>query len=326
LGSADWRVVGQISVPNPAYVTYGAGWLWVVDLSDRGSRHGTAPDGSLYQLDPATGEVEDIIPHAVAAWPVVGDGAVWLGTRRGFELLTRVDVGSQREWRIAVTTRRRAWAGATVTAPNAVRIGNAFVETVSQIDPDTGRVRNEIQVSEPCSSDPFNLVTDATTIFVAAPVSGEIVRIDAATGMVVSRIRVPESGTPDTASRNAAWHLALDGNTLYALGAAVVYRIDTSTVGAEKITGRLSLERHAGSPIGLRVGYGSLWVMRQTPVDLLRIDLRTFRDAQRVQLPHIRYAAAGQHGCLRAAGLDLAAGAVWLRLPGHLLELRRTAS
>jgi hypothetical protein len=223
------------------------------------------------------------------------------------------------------TTRRTAWAGALVTVHSAVRISDAFVETVPQIDPDTRPVRNEIQVTKPCSSDPFDLVTDATTIFVAAPGAGEIVRINAATGKVVSRIRVADSGTPNATTGNAAWHLALDGKTLYALGATAVYRIDTSTVGAEKITGQLSLgpQTH-GSAVGLRVGYGSLWVMRQTPVDLLRIDLRTFRGAQQVQLPHIRYTAAGQNGCLRAAGMDLAAGAVWLRLPGHVLELRRT--
>jgi hypothetical protein len=327
LGPAEWRVVGQLSVANPGYVAYGAGRVWVVDLSDCGSRCGAAPVGNLYQFDAATGELEDIIPHAVAAWPVVGDGAVWLGSPRGFELLTRVDLGSDWVRRIASTTRRPAPAGAMVTRLNAVRISDAFVATVSHLEKPTGRVRNEIQVVKPCSSDPFDLVTDATTLFVAAPVSGEIVRINAATGRVVSRIRVAAPGSPDAANRNEAWHLALDGTTLYALGTTVVYRIDISTAGAEKITGRLPLEPQTdGSPIGLRVGHGSLWVMRQRPVDLLRIDLRTFHDAQQVQLPHVQYTAAGQHGCLRTAGLDLAAGAVWLRLPGQVLELRRTTS
>jgi hypothetical protein len=309
-----WRVEERISVPGTGFIGYGADSVWVVELAPDGH---SALEGNLYRLDPSSGTVEDTIPQAAGCCPVVGDGAVWLSTRRDIDALTRVDLATHEVQRIAITANGSAAApGAIVLAGDSVWIGNAETETVSRIDPDTDVIQKEIHVGKGATESYTNLVTDGTSIFVNLPASGQVARIDAASGTVVSRIPVAKN----------AGQIAIDGDTLYAATATTIYRINVSILGAERVTGQLTLlPQTADRTLALRVGYGSLWVAREhstgNPIDLLRVDLGAFSQAQQVSLPRIQRIDSSC-GCQQSADLAIGAEAVWLRVPGQVLALR----
>jgi YVTN family beta-propeller protein len=152
-------------------------------------------------------------------------------------------------------------AGTMATSPSDIAAGAGSLwvtstdqQTVSRVDPDSGEVRQTIQVGSGASA----VAADDRGVWVTNSLAGTVSRIDPRTNGVVQAIAV--GGTPDA--------VALDRRTVWVANkdAQTVTRLDART-GAR--LGRLP----AGpSTQALAVGAGSLWVADEERNVVLRID------------------------------------------------------
>ena len=134
---------------------------------------------------------------------------------------------------------------------------------------------------------PTAMVADASSIWLAEPSAGAVVRVALSSGQVEQTVGL--DGSPST--------LAVGGGSVWAAGVpgATVYRIDQST---ERVTDHISLPRDA-RVVALAYGFGRLWVGDWNQ-ELLAYDPATDRPVQRFQID--------VHPSALAAG----AGAVWI--------------
>jgi DNA-binding SARP family transcriptional activator/ABC-type transport system substrate-binding protein len=116
---------------------------------------------------------------------------------------------------------------------------------------------------------PTAMVADATSIWLAEPSAGAIVRVDLASRRVEDT--VPLDGSPSALAVGArsVWAATVPGNT--------IYRIDRAT---ERVADRIRLPGDA-SVAALAYGFGRLWVADPHGQELLAYDPATDRPARR---------------------------------------------
>lgn len=297
----------RVPVPHVGPLAFGAGAVWVVDEGDKSVVDGE-PTGELLKLDPDTGAVLDRIPHAVGAYPVVDADTLWLSTQRTVDKLTRVD--------LLTGQIRRTTTSAVTTTPGPAQVAGGYVwvanfdaATVAQVDPDTLRLVREVPVGQAGRGLPMAAASSSTDVWYAIKDTGRLVRIDTASGRVVSTLTLPAP----------VGSLALRGTLLFAETATTLIEIDVATTGHESVTRTLHLGLPEGSsgagPQALEFGGGYLWGLRTRPNELLRINPDNMRVVERVKLPS---------GSPTMDAIDLAVTdrAVWVRLPGQVLQLR----
>ena len=315
-GLSGWRVAREITVPHDGNIWFTRGAVWVVDRDDGQLRHGV-PVGATYLLDPVTGGTQERIAGAVGAWPAVGAGAVWMATHAvDPAVVTRVDLATHEVTRIPVIDSDVPQPTSFAVAQGKVWMGDCCTNMVAAIDPRTGTIG-------PGSPSPGNFqqfaATDGRSVFLPTWESEQVVRIDASTGQEVSRVATGFSGTRGQA-------LMYQDGTLYAGADGLVLAIDASQVGAEKVIGRVPLSSPGGvqgsQPQRIVAAYGSIWIVRNVPSELVRIDPRTLTVTGRWTIP----GTIPKDTTSFARDLAVGGGSIWLRTIGKVLQLQPVTS
>jgi hypothetical protein len=325
---AGWHVARTIDVPGNGCMTYGAGALWVVDRADGGFT-GDLPNGDIYKVDPETGETLARIEHARGCFPTVGEGGLWLINAEFGQTVTRIDLETNEVTRFRSSDSEDPVPEAVVTTPGAVWVGNNHDGTVAKADAKTLKVLKTIRVV-PSASDGGGGVrggatTDGTSVWFPVTDTREIVRIDAQSAEIVSRMELPIVEHPDRPATaditderlSAPVYLLVVGDRLYASSASHVYAIDISNPGAERIVADIPVEGWLVPVIGFSDRDSqTLWALQSEPTVLLKIDLAINRVVGRLLIP----TAPDRTGLLQAQ-LAVLPDAIWLRVPGQMIEL-----
>jgi YVTN family beta-propeller protein len=198
------------------------------------------------------------------------------------------------------------------TSPGAVWVSNANGPTVSRIDPGTNKVVATIRLAPArACCERTAIVASASGVWATVPKLGAVVRIDPATNKVVATIKLAwqESGQP-------CGFLAVDDGAVWSAGAhcgsssgfGVVTRIDSGTnQPTGPVTGFMA-------PIGLAIGFGSVWAADLDAKAIVRIDPATGRIAARLPVGGL------------PVRLAIGFGSVWVRDDvGRVLRLRPQA-
>jgi YVTN family beta-propeller protein len=200
----------------------------------------------------------------------VGNGALWLA-RVSDNLVLRIDPVTSA---VVATVRVGSQPEGIAATPGAIWVVNKGGPSVSRIDPATNQVVATIPIgpSSACCSDHMAVAASAGAVWASVPSLNMIVRIDQATNAVVTRIRLP--GQPCA-------FLAADARTVFAAGGhctGTVVRIDPKTNRAGRPVGGFT------APIGLAIGFGSLWVADLDSKAIDRVDERTGRVVARLRV------------------------------------------
>jgi YVTN family beta-propeller protein len=293
------KVVARISIPQGSGgLAVGEGAVWT--MGDAVS--------ALLRIDPhrnaviARTKVKPI--KACAPFPsacsdvAAAEGAVWVShwsddtvTRiapQTNSVIARIPVGPQ--------------PNGIAVSPGAVGVANAGGPSVSRIDPATNKVVATIRVgpARACCSEYIQLTVGGGSVWVAVPNLASVVRIDPATNAVKATIHL--SGQPYgflTADARTVWAAA-------AHAASAVWRIDPRTNRSSAgVKGPLM------TPIGLALGFGSLWVADLDAKTIDRVNVRTGRIVARLRV--------GGYPVRLAVGF----GSVWVRDDtGRVLRIR----
>jgi virginiamycin B lyase len=201
-----------------------------------------------------------------------GDGAAWVSLPDS--VIARIDPATNS---VTGTIQVGPQPDGIAVSPGAVWVVNRGDPSVSRIDPATNQVVATIRIGprDACCSEHIALTVGGGAVWGTVPKLGAVVRIDPVTNRVTARIRLrAQSGQPcgfAVADRRAVW---LAGDHC----ASVITRINPRT---NKPTGRV-LE--AASPIGLALGFGSLWVADLDAKAIERVDLHTARVVARLRV------------------------------------------
>lgn len=309
-----WRVTRTLEVPGSGSIIYGDDSLWVVDMKDGElAEDGTTPAGSLYQIDPGSGDILDRIPGAVGGWPNIGAGAIWLCTAAGeLDVLTRVDLATHEVRRIATSDPKQLPHGTAFAAGN-LWVANWSSGDLVRMDPETNQVRQTIHIGDYGTGQaPHSLVSDGHSLWVGND-NGLITRFDGATGEQTSQLQLPlpfrEVGIDgiDT-RRHVLYAHAIRGNTLL--------EINTGQSGPDRFGSELPLTKEVDGMLGgFAIGTDSLWVATTNPDRLLRIDPETFTISDRMPL------AGMAHESNVPVALAASGRTVWIRVEGKVVEL-----
>jgi len=130
--------------------------------------------------------------------------------------------------------------------------------------------------------DPSLAVADVGSVWVAAPTTGTISRIDARTGALLATFTAPQAVDDIVVADGSLWVASFDpyrcsGNSCFSR----LTRISTHT---NQVTARLAVD----TPTGLASAYGSLWVVNHRAAKVTRLDPRTGKAVAviDVRLPH----------------------------------------
>lgn len=308
-----WRVTRTIAVPGSGVIAYADGSLWVGD-----DRHGTltpdgmAPAGILYQVDPASGRVLDRVPGVVGGWTSVGGGYLWACTlAQDLNVLTRVDLRSHQVTQLPTAASRTAPHGTAYVA-GKLWVANADTGDLVAMDPHSGDVVQTVHVGNPDMGEtPFLPRTDGTDLWFSTD-SGEIWRYDGATGKPLSRLGVTGGSVRliavDTSRR-----------TMYAVDYADPRTIlevamdQHGTWHGRKLT--LSAASGRGQVDIAAVANGVLWVVTDSPDELLLVDPASLRIRERLPLTGVDHTSAN------SVNLTSTDGTVWLRIRDKVLAL-----
>ena len=287
------KVVARIAIPQGSGgFALGEGAVWA--MSDDVS--------TLTRIDPRGNTVAakitvkpvNFCPQYVCGEPAAGNGAVWV-PRVSDNAVSRIDLSTNS---VTETIHVGKYPTATAVTPGAVWVANAGGPSVSRIDPATNEVVATIRLGPArAASDRAAVTAGAGAIW--ASVSNTVLRIDPATNAVTATIRL---------SDEPCGFLAATARAVWASGASCasgLTRIDPRTKRpAGKATGFLR-------PIGLGVGYGSLWVADIDRKTIDRVDLRTGRIVARLPVGGI------------PIRLAIGFGSVWVRVDtGRVLRIK----
>jgi YVTN family beta-propeller protein len=289
------KVIARVRIPQGyGGFAVGEGAVWA--MSDL--------DSTLTRIDPQGNKVAARIkvvpvnpcPPYVCGEPAAGDGAVWV-PRASDNTVSRIDLASNTVTaRIPVGPRPISIALTT----GAVWVANSGGPTISRIDPATNQVVATIRVGPPrAASDRGYITSGRGAIWMSVPNLNSVVRVDPATNAVTATIHV---------SDQPCGFLAADVRAVWASGAhcsAGITRIDPRTNAQTQIV------RGEIAPIGLALGFGSLWVADIDRKTIDRVNPRTGRIVARLPVGGIPIRLA--------AGF----GSVWVRDDtGRVLRIR----
>jgi len=277
------KVVATIAIPKGyGGFALGEGAVWA--MSDGVS--------TLTRIDPQSNRVAARItvkpvnacPPYVCGEPAAGNGAVWV-PRASDNSVSRVDLSTNS---VTATIPVGKTPTAIAVTPGAVWVANAGGPSVSRIDPATNTVVATIRLGPVWdASDRAAVTVGAGAIWASFPKA--VVRIDPATNAVTATIAL---------SDESCGFLAATAYAVWASGAGCssgLTRIDPRTT---RLVGRA---RAFLTPIGLGVGYGSLWIADIDRKTIDRVDPRTGRLVARLPVGGI------------PIRLAIGFGSVWVR-------------
>jgi len=265
-------VVARISIPQGSGgLAVGESAVWAMSDSD----------STLLRIDPARNAViarVGIKPSKQCpAFPqacseaAAGNGAVWVS--HPFDnTVSRVDPQTNS---VTATIPVGPHPDGIAVSPGAVWVANSGGPSVSRIDPATNRVVATIRVgpARACCSDFMQLTTGGGSVWVGVPNLRSIVRVDPERNAVVARIHL--SGQPNgflAADQRATWAAS-------AHAGSVIWRVNPRTNrSSETVEGPLV------APIGLALGFGSLWVADLDAKTIDRVNPRTSRIVGRLRV------------------------------------------
>jgi len=256
-------------------VAVGYGSVWVSN---------TGRD-SVSRIDPATNKVVATIRVGSAPFGVaVGVGAVWVTNQDG-NTVSRIDPSRNR---VAATIRVGMLPIGVAITPGAVWVGNHHGDSVVVIDPTTNEVVKTVSVGSTPVGGPAHMVAGAGAVWIGVPDTSSITRIDTATSTVRANAKIASGGVcGDVAlASNAVWIAGggcavgitrvnpTTGKTVTTIGhdevagVALGRRTLWYTTLQGTVIGRINPRTNAmlspvkvpGTPTGLAIGYGSLWV------------------------------------------------------------------
>jgi YVTN family beta-propeller protein len=195
---AGGSIVARIPVQTPRDVTAGFGSIWVAN----------GPEDTVTRLDPATNDVEAIVPVPdPASVLAAGSGAIWLTSLPG-NTVTRIDPSTN----AATGTTSLAPSG---LGPIGVTVFGGFVwvanhdgdptGSVAKIDPATLAVVDVIPIGNEPIAGPNWLSSGAGSVWTDVPNLRAVVRIDPVSDAITATI--PDKGVCGAlaASDTAVW-------------------------------------------------------------------------------------------------------------------------
>jgi YVTN family beta-propeller protein len=233
---------GALSPGGPVTgIAAGAGSVWVGDASDGVARRVDPAIGVVTVTTPSLRRRDGPLQSVDVQEPLaVGGGALW-AAHSG--VLTRLDQSG----------RRRLGAIRVGDEPVAIAIGAGGAWVTDDIDNDVLRIADDAVVDRiPMGDGPGAIAIGAGAIWVAERFDGTVARIDPVTHDVTDRITVGREPRG----------LAVLGDTVWVAdsGDGTLSAIDGRT---RRVRRKLTVV--GGSPAGLAVVHGRLWVSVQAP-------------------------------------------------------------
>ena len=282
------KVVAKIAIPQGVGgIAAGEGAVWV--MSSAASK--------LTRIDPARNvAVARIKVAPVLACPpfpascgevAAGVGAVWVSLVPD-NTVERIDPSTNT---VTATVPVGPQPEGIAVSPGAVWVANRGGPSVSRIDPATNRVVATIAVgpTSACCSDHMAVTAGGGAIWVTVPNLNAVVRIDPATNRVAATIKL--SGKP-------CGFVIADAHAVWAAGAHCANIVTRMDPRKNKQTATV---KGLTAPIGLGLGFRSLWVADLDAKAIDRVDPRTARIVARLPV--------GGYPIRLAVGF----GSVWVR-------------
>lgn len=257
-------VIARIAIPpNSGALAVGEGAVWVT--SD------AVP--ILTRIDPGTNTIvaraRIVSKYVCTEMPgscgeaAAGNGALWIA-RLADDSVLRID---PRDNSLAATIPVGPQPEGIATTPGAVWVVNKGGPSVSRIDPATNKVVATVRIGpvQVCCSDHISLAAGAGAVWVTLPNADSIVRIDPDTNTVVARVHL---------SQQPCAFLAAGKRTVWAAGghcSGSVMRINSRRNAPAGVVTSMS------APVGVVVGFGSVWVADLDARQIVRIDPNTER-------------------------------------------------
>jgi streptogramin lyase len=257
-------VVARIPIPaNSGALAVGEGAVWATsDAMPVLMRIDPRTNTVVARVRIASKNVCEELPGSCGE-AAAGDGALWLARLSDNDVL-RIDPRTNLP---TVTIPVGPQPEGIATTPGAVWVVNKGGPTVSRIDPATNTVVATVRIgpAEACCSDHIALAAGAGAIWVSLPGADSVIRIDPDTNAVVARVHLSQ--------QPCAFLAAGDGSVWSAGGHC--------TGSVMRINGRTN--RPAGAvegtitPVGIAVGFGSVWTADLDAREIVRIDPHTDR-------------------------------------------------
>jgi len=199
-----------------------------------------------------------------------GNGALWIA-RVNDNVVLRVDPHDNS---LAATIPVGPQPEGIATTLGAVWVVNKGGPSVSRIDPATNQVVATVRIGPQqfCCSDHMSVAAGAGAVWVSLPSADSIVRIDPATNTVVATVRL---------SQQPCAFLAAGAGRVWAAGghcSGSVMRINGRT---NKPAGAVP---GTSAPVGVAVGFGSVWAADLDARQVVRINPNTGRIVGRLGL------------------------------------------
>jgi len=247
------EVIAEITITSGSGAfTVGEGAVWA--MSDSVS--------TLSRIDPKRNAVVAEIEVGASDAAAAGEGGVWI-SHPAENTVSRID---PRTNRVAATIHVGPQPSAVAVSHGAVWVANAGGPSVSRIDPSTNRVVATVRVGphRACCSEHMGVVAGGGTVWANVPNANTLVRVDPARNRATGTVKLPFPPCGFLAAdRAAVWQAAASCGD-------VVARID-------RPTHRIRIVKGEPHPIGLSLGFGSLWVAVLDLKTVDRIDPRTGR-------------------------------------------------
>jgi virginiamycin B lyase len=273
------KVIARVPIPaGTGSFAVGEGGVWSV--SDTGP--------VLTRIDPKRNAVVASInfklDHPCPAEPpgcgdaAAGDGAVWV-THVDDDTVSRIDPGKDT---VAATIKVGPRPLGIAVSQDAVWVANGGGPSISRIDPATNRVVGTIRLGPPSdATDRMTVTSGDGGVWVTMTKPDAVMRIDPATDAVRATVKLSwmRSGQPCgfvASTASAIWAAGAHCGTLSGYGA--VTRIDPQK---NRVSGVVTGFK---APIGLAVGFGSLWVADLDAKEIVRVNPRTGRIVARLRV------------------------------------------
>jgi YVTN family beta-propeller protein len=237
--------------PRPVAIAFGEGSVWVVNrLGHSVSRIDPARNEATATIDLETSE----LPSSIA----VAEGAVWIGIDAAGDNAVpevhRIDPSSNR---VAATIRTPQlgpiWI--VVAAGEAGVWGADSSGHLYRIDPQTNELEEVADVGAPAAA----ITLDGGSLWIAT-LRGEVLRVDPQSAEI--QARMPGSGVVNCTGQCATMIPSV--LTAMTSGQGLVWVADKSNGAISRIVeasnSTLQPIRITGTPTGVAVGYGSVWV------------------------------------------------------------------
>ena len=302
------KVVAKVSIPaGTGGFAVGEGGVWAV--SDTGP--------VLTRIDPDRNAVAVVasirlnLDHACPAEPpgcgeaAAGNGAVWV-THVDDNTVSRIDPGTNA---VTATIKVGSRPLGIAVSEGAVWVANSGGPSISRIDPATNRVVATIRLGPPSTAtDRMTVSAGDGGVWVTMTKLDAVMRIDPTTNDVSATVKLSwlRSGQPCgfiSSTESAIW--AAGAHCGASSGYGVVTRIDPRKNRVTRIVTGFK------APIGLAVGFGSLWVADLDAKEIDRVNPRTGRIVARLRVGGL------------PIRLGIGFGSVWVRDDsGRVLRIR----